>query len=170
MAEKCAGKHTDAGQTWYFLMSLQHAGVIGSSVSLVSFSQQHGVQGSTDSQCWKMGNTDMEAHQEDEKYSLIIQQTNTRKQELYYNFTSFSLLWYTWQYRQNSRVWIPQCGIPNIPFNSKCIPWMNTTICLKHNMSESGKWNYNKRCKCVPYLQQEVLIGSIEQEIWIEKI
>lgn len=70
-------------------MSLQHAGVIGSSVSLVSFSPQHGVQGSADSQCWKTGNTDTESHQEDEEYSLIIQQTNTRKQRLYYNFTSF---------------------------------------------------------------------------------
>lgn len=151
-------------------MPLQHAGVIGSSASLVSFSLQHGVQGSTDSQCWKMGNSYMETHQEDEEYSLIIQQTNTRKQKLYYNFTSFSLWWYAWQYSQNIRVWIPWYGIPNTQFSSKCIPWMNTTICLQYNMSEIGKWNYNKRCKRVPYLPQEVLIWSTEQEIWIQKI
>lgn len=78
----------------------------------------------------------LEAHQEDEKYSLIIHQTNTRKQHFYCNFTSFSLLWYIWQYNQNSRVWISLGGIQNIQFTSKYNPWVNTTVrynitCLK---------------------------------------
>ena len=70
----------------------------------------------------------LEAHQEDEKYSLIIHQTNTRKQKFYCNFTSFSLLWYIWQYNQNSRLWVSLGGIQNIQFTSKYNPWVNITV------------------------------------------
>lgn len=47
--------------------------------------------------------------------------------------------------------------------------WMETILYLQYDRSEIGKWNYNIRWKYFPYLQQEVLIWSIEQEIWIQR-
>lgn len=45
------------------------------------------------------------------------------------------------------------------------LSFVYNTTCLK-----LGKSNDNKRCKCVSYLQQEVLIWSIGQEIWVQEI
>ena len=98
----------------FFYRHFNSAGVVSFSVSLVSFSSQHSVQEVQTAKARKLVLPILEAHQEDEKYSLIIHQTNTRKQKFYCNFTSFSLLWYIWQYNQNSRIWISLGGIQNI--------------------------------------------------------
>lgn len=51
MEKKYTGNNTDEGQPLQFLLSFKSPGVTGFSLWPVIFSEQHGVQGDTDSQC-----------------------------------------------------------------------------------------------------------------------
>ena len=134
---KCTGKHIDAGQTCMYIFFFTVASTVLEFLYLLSVSPSSMVCKEVQTaKARKLVLPILEAHQEDEKYSLIIHQTNTRKQKFYCNFTSFSLLWYIWQYNQNSRLWISLGGIQNIQFTSKYNPWVNITVrynitCLK---------------------------------------